>query len=307
MGFFIIACISYPLLLFVTAKALPKGLRTNLLYNHEGIGYTYTRFKDADTVKNVDIMVMGSSHAYRGYDPRIFSDAGYRIFNLGSSAQTPLQTEYLLKRYLKQFSPKFVILDVYPSLFGSDGVESTSDLLSNSEIDDHLLELATSHEDIRIYNTLFYSLLINKLGLAPKTSATLGSQKEGTYVKGGYVSSNKIFKPSRSIKRVNYNMSDKQIASFERTVNSVKRSNLPYIIIQAPIPQEVYKNVMNIEEVDAKLSKYGPYINANEYLSLPDTCFYDNSHLNQRGVEIFNRFVLDKINEIKKLKVANNL
>ena len=51
----------------------------------------YLRKIDADTTINIDVLVLGSSHAYRGFDPRIFKKAGIKLFNFGSSGQTLLQ------------------------------------------------------------------------------------------------------------------------------------------------------------------------------------------------------------------------
>ena len=80
-------------------------------------------------IKNVDVLFLGSSHAYRGFDPRIFRKRGYSSFNLGSSAQTPSQTKVWLKRYLKHLNPKIVIYEVYPGTFSSDGIEASLDLV----------------------------------------------------------------------------------------------------------------------------------------------------------------------------------
>jgi len=77
----------------------------------------------------VDILFLGSSHSYRGFNPQYFS--GYKTFNLGSSAQTPIQTNLLLKRYLHQLNPKTIVYEVYPISLSIDGVESSSDIIAN--------------------------------------------------------------------------------------------------------------------------------------------------------------------------------
>ena len=59
-------------------------------------GHTFTRMQDAQKTKNVDVLIVGSSHAYRGIDPRILQKDGISAFNLGSSAQTPINTKVLL-------------------------------------------------------------------------------------------------------------------------------------------------------------------------------------------------------------------
>ncbi|WP_315817932.1 hypothetical protein [Paraflavitalea speifideaquila] len=109
-----------------------------------------------ERTRSIDVLIVGSSHAYRGYDPRIFLQKKIHIFNLGSSTQTPIQTEYLLNKYLKQLNPKVVVLDIYPRLFGNDGAESMVDLLGNMPIDKNMVALTWKVNDIRGYNSLIF-------------------------------------------------------------------------------------------------------------------------------------------------------
>src|SRR5438477_3987320 len=64
-----------------------------------GIGHTLQRLREVESVGSVDILFIGSSHAYRGFDPRLFAETGLTSFNLGSKAQSPLNSYFLLKHY----------------------------------------------------------------------------------------------------------------------------------------------------------------------------------------------------------------
>ena len=119
--------------LFVLAQ-LPNSLHPNLRYHPGSGGFLFSRLKEVKTQNNIDLLILGSSHAYRGFDTRIFNNEGINAFNLGSSAQTPVQTNYLLKTYLKQLKPKVVLYEVYPETFTFDGVEAEMDLISNEEL-----------------------------------------------------------------------------------------------------------------------------------------------------------------------------
>jgi hypothetical protein len=68
----------------------PKSFRKNIKDKRGDIGHMFTRNKELNSLDSIDILVIGSSHVYRGFDPRFFSKKGIRLFNLGSSAQTPL-------------------------------------------------------------------------------------------------------------------------------------------------------------------------------------------------------------------------
>ena len=131
--FTVVTILAYILILLLFSKLdkLTSMFSPNLNYRVAKGGHLYTRLKDIEHYSHVELLVIGSSHAYRGFDPRIFKKKGVEIFNLGSSAQTPIQTEILIKRYLDKLNPKVVLFEVYPGSLTSDGVESSLDLVSN--------------------------------------------------------------------------------------------------------------------------------------------------------------------------------
>src|SRR5690554_458534 len=97
--FFVFSFFLYVILLYTMGTFAPAIATPNIL-NKDIVGHTETRLKEVKSFGDVDILFLGSSHAYRGFDTRIFKKAGFRSFNLGTSAQTPLQTQILLRRYL---------------------------------------------------------------------------------------------------------------------------------------------------------------------------------------------------------------
>lgn len=301
---FIFACftsIVYVLSIVLFGYFVPLGLRSNLPFNLGGIGYSYTRFKEAKNHQNADVLVLGSSHAYRGYDPRIFKKQNWSMFNLGSSAQTPKQTAYVLKRYLANFHPKLVIFDLYPVLFKSDGVESTVDLLSNTALDEELLDLSLAENNIRVYNTMVYRVCHDMFGFNKGFAEKSPDETGDTYVKGGYVESFQQFKPKAFYKEDAYELDEEQLEALQDIVHTLKDHHIPYILLQSPLPKSRYDSFVNNHTVDSIFRNYGTYKNANEVLSVPDSCFFDQSHLNQRGVNIYNEYVVKLIKQGKYL------
>ena len=127
---FVVFCLAfYIVIIVIYGTFVPQPLAINFI-NFNNYTFTKAKLKEAEKVKNIDVLIIGSSHAYRGYDTRIFNHAGLSAFNLGSDGQTPLSTEFLVKRYVKGLNPKFVIIDVYPVLLGNDGMESQLELMS---------------------------------------------------------------------------------------------------------------------------------------------------------------------------------
>ena len=129
--FLIFAIVFYCGLMIVWGELIRnQAYKKNLRYY---IGYFNAlkfRIGEIPGHKNTDILFLGSSHAYRSFDPRIFSHYGYSTLNLGSSAQTPVQTNMLLEKYLDVIKPGLIVYEVYPFTFSLDGLESCLDILS---------------------------------------------------------------------------------------------------------------------------------------------------------------------------------
>ena len=155
----------YLVLLIIWGELMPTIFKKNLTYSRGAYGHMYTRIREAEKVKNIDMLFIGSSHAYRGFDTRVAKTYGYESFNLGSSAQTPVQTELLLKKYLGNLNPKLIVYEVYPYTFTNDGVESSLDMIANGKIDYDILNMAFALNNIKTSTRLVYGVsrhLINR-------------------------------------------------------------------------------------------------------------------------------------------------
>ena len=295
--FICFAALFYTANLIVWERYFPAILTPNINYEIGSYGHMNTRIKEISSYHDVDILILGSSHAYRGFDPRIFAEQGLRVFNLGSSAQTPIQTRVLLDRYLDDLNPKLILYEVYPGTFTSDGVESALDILSNDEIDMHSVRMALTINNIKVYNTLIYAVYNDIFSLDRGFNE---QRRKGfdTYIEGGYVektpASNEEmpeFKPRK------WNLEQYQLSAFEDILVILEEKEIAVVLIQAPITANRYHSYLNNSEIDKYFSKTGNYYNINEMLSLSDhDHFYDSHHLNQAGVELFNRKVLETIN-----------
>lgn len=261
------------------------------VYYHIGsYGHMYTRVKEIPSHHNPDILFIGSSHVYRGFDPRIFSKHGISTFNLGSSAQTPIQTEVLLKKYLDSINPKMVVLEACPMLFQLDGIESTTDLISNDHIDFETCKLAMKSSDVKVINTLIYGAYqeyYHKI----RDNFNEPQKKDGDiYVYGGYVEKTDYSPWSDSIGIPNEEViiRRKQWIAFEHCVKMLKDKSIPYLLVSIPISKNTYCSIENRDEINDKISSCGNYIDFNTILTLGDTCFYNSDHLSQSGVCLFN-------------------
>ena len=111
--FFAVAILAYPIVVILADQLIPHSWKRNLRYKSKSI--IQYKLEDLKDEQDLDILFIGSSHCYRGFDTRIFKEEGLETFNLGSSSQTPKETNLILNKYLPQLRPKLIIYEVFPT------------------------------------------------------------------------------------------------------------------------------------------------------------------------------------------------
>ncbi|MEP4534393.1 MAG: hypothetical protein ABJ004_14980 [Cyclobacteriaceae bacterium] len=285
----------YAVLLFVYGLIAPGILRKNMPYGSVK-GHLYTRLQETKTYGACDVVVLGSSHAYRGFDPRIFKQYGLKMFNLGSSAQTPVQSKILVKRHLDKLDPRFVIIETYPAVFQADGVQPAIDLISNDHIDGEVVWMVLRMNNIRVLNTLLYGLMRQLLGLEPKVKES----KKDQYISGGYVERTMqvMGDPIQSKEQKRWSFDSTQVRAFESLIQMFDQKGIPFILVQAPMSQPFLSQYTNGEDIDEYFSGLDEnYTNFNKVDPFENKYFYSETHLNQKGVEKFNRILLNELQQ----------
>ena len=241
---------------------------------------------------------LGASFAYRGFDPRVFKAYGYKTFNLGSSNQTPIQTKVLLERYLDGLNPKLIVYEVSPRTFTYDGVESSLDLIANDKIDFRTLKMVLRSNNIRAYNTLLFGYFRQLIGKTDdlNPSPVLGKDK---YIPGGYVERVLEYNQGYGIyPSTRWVPLTEQLNSFESILEMIRKKGIKLCLVQSPLTKVEY-NLYQADQdrIEAFFSEKSiNYLDFNSFLKLDDSLhFLDSRHLNQHGVEIFNKELIRKI------------
>src|SRR5690349_21248823 len=138
----------FSILYFIRVGNVPIIFRSTQGNVFEG-GLTYKKFREFNTEEKFDIIVLGSSHAYRGYDPKIFESYGYKMYNLGSSAQSLLASYVIARNYIKRDNCRTVIIDLYDRIFKHSSIESLSDVTQNISSDKAAAEICWRSQDLR--------------------------------------------------------------------------------------------------------------------------------------------------------------
>lgn len=265
-------------------------VRGNLKQNKGGHGHMYTRLNEVETACNKDILFLGSSHTYRGFDTELFEAQGISSFNLGSSGQTPDVTNLLLKRYISTIDPDVVIYEVYPETIFNQSIGSRVDVISNSKLVnfDFLDWADCGMTEINSKILSFWSWVRHPNFTEKKVK---GDDK---YVSGGYVrNTNKRLKIDSVNEPLTVDVKNQGFDYFLNNIELLQRFNKEIILVYAPLPKDTYERYTQNTEIDSIYRSTGlPYYNYN-YLEFDDILhFKDDNHLNHAGVQLFNQALL---------------
>lgn len=296
--FFVFSFIGYGLLTGFFGIFFLTEIYSNLIYTPSG-GNNDLRLNEAGNQKELDILFIGSSHSYRSFDSRNFEKIGWETFNLGSSAQTHVQTSFLLQKYLDEMKPKLVVYEVYPNIFMNDGIESTINLLSSSPtLDYNLLETAVKSKNVKVYNSLIFSMFLNVTNLKLNFNKSIPRSDNEKYISGGYVESELKFNEAKDSVKF-WQPLNSQLKYFKRNIELLKESGIPYILVQTPYTYEY----SNDKVIDSYLGSKGLYYNFNTLLNFNNKLdFYDTHHLNQNGVDKLNNEFINIISRDNLLR-----
>lgn len=306
LGFTGFALVFYALLIPVWKDCLPGRLSPNIIYKLGAYGHLNSRlkeYKEWQYSDSLDVLFLGSSHAYRGFDTRLFNQYGIRSFNLGSSSQSPLQTYVLLQRYLDKVRPKLIVYEVFPTTFDSDGVESSLDLVSNDKNDIYSYLMGFRINNMKTWNTLFYASYRDFFGLNKDYDEPVVKRND-IYVKGGFVEKKLKYYTPNTLPPERIRFHPKQLDQFEDIVSMIKSRGIELILVYAPIPEVNFSRYDNNTYFDSCMKTYSYYYNFNTMLDLNDSVhFYDKHHLNQSGVEVFNHSLIEVLNKKHGVKL----
>jgi hypothetical protein len=268
--------------------------RTNDYYQWKG-GVAYAKFKEWAEGQRYDAVVIGSSHAYRGYDPRVFEARGYRMFNLGSSAQTPLSTYAILEECVTKDRTPLVIIDLYENSFDQEGIESVSDLTQNMSSDRAAFRLAASLHDLRGLN-MFTLRMMNKNG--PSMWADPDYKAAGSAIKADSTRKDVKYDVGRKLR-----LNERQKECFVKCLDLCAERGIRVVLSTHCYPHQSdhVRHAAFAAFVDSVLATRGP----DEDLRWLDFAydhdlndhdhFFDHNHLNAAGARIFNERLVDSL------------
>jgi hypothetical protein len=256
------------------------------------------RFREAQERGHVDVAFLGPSRAYRGFDPRVFEAAGLSVMNLGSNAQTPINTRYVAARYLPHLAPRLVVMEVSYSALENDGVESCNDLMVNTPWSWGLERMA-----IETLNAGTFSFATAKaLGLAGDESRATQREWDGeTYVPGGYCEVRSRRTPSAVVGPVAFELKRRQLDNLVEATALAGSFGARVVWVSMPAASDYVARIVDREtlrsEIEASAKRAGvTYWDLDGSVSLdPSDDFSDTLHLNAEGVAKVDRALIERL------------
>lgn len=292
------------ILAFVFVSLTPSLVnRTNIKSTTGRFGESLLRYREAKEIGSIDVLFLGSSHCYRGFDTRVFKKYGITSFNMGSSSQAPINSFYLLQDYTN-IKPKVIVLEVYWAVLQGKGVESSIDLISNTKLSINNFKMALYSKSIMPINSWLYQYIHRIVYPLNKESQMIS--KNDLYISGGYVKSKKDSNKLISVEFTKSSIKEFTQLNYLDSINSYcNKRNIKLLLVSAPVYKEVYENITNFKEKMNSIENFSDsrnikFINFNSnelYSEIPwsqKLDWYDNTHLTHRGVEKFNNHFINK-------------
>lgn len=298
------------LLTVIPYKGKPLIYVTNNYMVWKG-GDTWQKFQEFDRTAKHDIIFMGSSRCYRFYNPVLFEKEGYQTFNLGTSAQSLENTSILLKSYVSKQNCDHIVLDCSVEGFRKkgEGFESTADLITNLNDTKIARKIASREFDVR-----FFNLYVMRLMLRNAEPFYL----EDEYVSRGFCTNSRVLnlksceeatKPHSPIHEVSWD--PEKFAVLDDLLLWCSNQGISVTMVAGPYTNSTPSSW--IEELNTKVSKlchrYG--FELWDFSKMPeiDNCkhFYDQSHINEEGVKVFNRALIDRLNDEAKGAIGQSM
>ena len=255
-------------------------------------GFNILRFRELEKTGPVDLLFLGSSHAYLSFDPRVFRRYGLSSFNLGNGSQTPLNSYYLFETYRPRLKPKLVELDVYPIVLESrDGLESFCELVVSTPMTWGLTRMALATGSVHALNAYTFEWARRLwFPLARRSQMDLSPQR---YVSAGFVLDDQVYDGKTAFKNRKLKLAKKQLRYLKKILATVRRSGSKIVLVTSPYPEGFRKSFTNYDEVSESFKTIAEkngvsYYDFNYRMDTQNNAlFSDKSHLNGRGAEKF--------------------
>ena len=255
----------------------------------------------------VDVLVIGSSHAYQGINTSVLWDEfGITAFNFCGAAQPIWNTYYYLEEALKTQTPKAIILDTYYVHMTDDYTDESTAIKNTYGLkwsDTKVNAIKESFDTETTGKQYFISILqyhsrysdLNKADFYPyQANKDMYENHKGFYC---YFKSDSVTERDLSVYDYYNEFTEKIDFYYRKIFDLAKSKNIPIIPIAIPFNAEAYhQGFFNTAKYIAEQEYGTKFYNflteyKNEIALDYSTDFADKQHLNHLGNTKLTRFL----------------
>ena len=296
--------------------------------------YTRVTMHEFYNQENTDILFMGASHCYRGFNTEITDEMlGVNTFNLGSSAQGMDVTYLLLREADKRYDIKHVYLDLSynnalkeisdsSSLtktyiitdYMHPSIRKTVYLLGKTEAENYPNSFLPARRDWeRVFNDKKYAQGLKAKFTAEYRNYAYPDNETERYMGKGFVGSDEYiaeggFVNDEEDETFDLNrIDDDWIKSVKNIVRYCNKNDIDITFISVPVSSyrlmcygEYDKYIACVNDLLKEAGSDAEYVDFNllkeEYWEDTAVLYKDSNHLNKEGAERFDRIFCDWVN-----------
>ncbi len=164
--------------------------------------------------------------------------------------------------------------------------------------------MALKINNIKTYNTLLYGFTRDLLGLNANYKEPIIKDND-KYIPGGFVEKEINYYQPEDFEKKEVYLRDYQIRSFSEIIQMLTEKGIKIVLVYAPIPKANYESYINMSYFDSVMQEYSTYYNFNKIIALNDSLhFYDSHHLNQNGIRIFNKALIELMEKNRHVRTT---
>lgn len=281
--------------------------------------------------KDVDTVILGASPAIYAFNVQKMEESGMEnVFSLATSNQLAIGGYYLLKEALARHDIKTVIYHASYVRFGTNNANMQGNYIVLDSMRPSWNKFAYAYDALgefgyvdllskyqRCRESLSFKTMWDTLWRKLRDKDYMNYYKDAlvpatdrTYVGKGYCYSSHVMERGSAEAHIGKYYEDSPDWEYlEKTIELCKENDVEFILVQVPgFESKRFIDVESYQAGEEKLiqiaQKYDvPYWNFNEvkeqYLSLDEDEYFDRSHFNKWGGDIFMEFFMKIWNEYK--------
>lgn len=283
------------LLIIIVCDVLVGAFSKKLILNVPDVGVNQTNAVQAMFKRNADVLVLGPSSANHHYNCKIIEDSlGLTAYNAGRDGQNIVYAAMVLSANLERHTPKMVLLDISSVMLDGSWNNHLSDMncyygISN-KVDSIIDNISSWQDRLKLHLNLYrynntWPWILN--GYLAKTQEDMNGYRPMPVQNGNMsysISKNRFVADSVDMKYLN------------DLVDVCKKKGIKIFICSSPSLHVDGGDFHCFIKYycDKKQIRYLDWNGDTTYINHPEL-FYDVSHLNTNGADVFTKELMSKI------------